>query len=200
GYSNLGISYLLRGDYADASPALEHSLEIRPTAEACSNLGTAYFQLRRYSDAARIFEKAVTLDNHNYEVWGNLADAYYWAPGERAKAKAAYQTALGLAVKSVAVNPRDPSLLGFIADYYAMLGKREPALTYINKALRIAPKSADLLATAALVFNQVGDSEDALSCLERAVAAGYSKTSLRDTPNFDNLRDQSRLRRLLDLN
>ena len=200
GYSNLGISYLLRGDYADASPALEHSLEIRPTAEASSNLGTAYFQLRRYSDAARIFEKAVTLDNHNYEVWGNLADAYYWAPGERAKAKAAYHTALDLAVKSVAVNPRDPSLLGFIADYYAMLGNREPALTYIKKALLIAPKSADLLATAALVFNQVGDTEDALSSLERAVAAGYSKTSLRDTPNFDNLRDQSRLRRLLDLN
>jgi Tfp pilus assembly protein PilF len=81
-----------------------------------------------------------------------------------------------------------------------MLGNREPALTYIKKALLIAPKSADLLATAALVFNQVGDTEDALSSLERAVAAGYSKTSLRDTPNFDNLRDQSRLRRLLDLN
>ncbi len=200
GYSNLGISYLLRGNYSEASPALEHSLEIRPTAEASSNLGTAYFQLRRYSDAARIYEKAVALDSNNYEVWGNLADAYYWAPGERAKAKDAYQTALELALKSVAVNPRDPSLLGFIADYYAMLGKRESALTYIRKALRIAPKSADLLSTAALVFNQCGDTDEALSSLERAVAAGYSKTSLRDTPNFDNLHDQPRLQRLLDLN
>jgi tetratricopeptide (TPR) repeat protein len=197
GYSNLGISYLLRGDYAEASPALEHSIEIRPTAEASSNLGTAYFQVRRYSDAARIYEKAVILDSHNYEVWGNLADAYYWAPEERTKAKAAYQRALDLAIKSAAINPRDPSLLGFIADYYAMLGKREPALTYINKALRIAPKSADLLSTAALVFNQCGDTEEALSSLERAVAAGYSKTSLRDTPNFDNLRDQPRVRHYL---
>ena len=199
GYSNLGITHLLRGDYADAIPALQHSLEIRPTAEASSNLGTAYFQLRRYSDAARTYEKAVSLDSHNYEVWGNLADAYYWAPGERTKAKAEYQTALDLALKSVAVNPQDPSLLGFIADYYAMLGKREPALTYIKNALRIAPKSAELLSTAALVFNQCGETDEALSSMEKAVAAGYSKTSLRDTPNFDNLRGQPRLRRLLNL-
>jgi len=129
GYSNLGASYVYRGQYAQAIPALERSGEIRPTAEASSNLGTAYFQLHQYSQSARTFERAVNLAAANYEIWGNLADAYYWSPGEREKAKAAYHKALDLAFSSLAVNPRDATLLGFIADYYAMSGECGQALT-----------------------------------------------------------------------
>lgn len=197
GYSNLGGSYFASGDYAKAIPAFERSVEIRPTAEGTSNLGMAYFQVRKYTQAAQIFEKATALDAENYEVWGNLADAYYWAPEEREKARPAYEKAIALALKLATVNPRDASLLGYLAQYYAMTGQRPLALAYIRRALGIAPPPPDLLETAATVFNQCGDTEQAFSYLEKAVAAGYSKTLLRDTPNFDNLRGLPRFKEIM---
>src|SRR5258708_26198494 len=80
GYYNLGGVRVLQGKYDEAIPFLERSLSIRPTANALSNLGTAHFQMRRYAESATDFERAVKLDSKNYEVWGNLCDAYYWTP------------------------------------------------------------------------------------------------------------------------
>jgi tetratricopeptide (TPR) repeat protein len=197
GYSNLGGSYFYSGDYERAIPAFERSVEIRPTASATSNLGMAYFQVRKYGQAAQIFEKATALDAENYEVWGNLGDAYYWSPADRPKANAAYQKAIDLALKLVAVNPRDAGVLGYLAQYYAMAGERPAALAYIHRALGVAPADPDLLETAATVFNQCGDKEQTLTYLEKAIAAGYSRSLLRDTPNFDNLRGLPRFKELM---
>jgi len=197
GHSNLGITYLLEGKYAEAIPLLERSIAIRPTAQARSNLGTAYFQLRRYSDAARIYEQAVKLDERNSEVWGNLGDSYYWAPGRRAEAAAAYQKAIALANKKLQVNPRDSSLLGYLANYYAMLGNRAAALDHLGRALALAPKDPELLFSAALVHNQFGETEETLNWLDKALAAGYSPATLRDSPNFDSLHSNSRFQTLL---
>ncbi len=197
GYSNLGVTYVYLGDYEKAIPALEQSVAIRPTAQATSNLGTAYFQLHKYAQAARTFEKATTLNAESYDVWGNLGDAYYWSSGERGKSKAAYQRAIDLALKAIAVNSRDASVLSYAAQYYAMSDQHNAALAHINQALRLGPGNSDLFFTAALVFNQCGDTEQALAYLEKAVSAGASKSTLRDTPNFDNLRDLPRFKRLL---
>jgi serine/threonine-protein kinase len=197
GYSNLGSTYVVEGRYADAIPQLELSLAIHPTAEATSNLGTAYFQLRRYRDAVRIFEQAVKLDEKNYEVWGNLADSYYWAQGERPRAAPAYRKAIDLAEEKLRVNPRDSSLLGYLAAYYAMTGDRSAALDRLGRALALAPHDGELLFYAAVVHQQLGDSDQALSSLEKAVAAGLSTAILQDSPNFDSLRDKSRFQALV---
>ncbi|MGC2002808.1 MAG: tetratricopeptide repeat protein, partial [Candidatus Acidiferrales bacterium] len=96
GYYNLVGVRILQGKYDEAIPLLERSLSIRPTADARSNLATAYFQLRRYAESAANFEEAVKLDQKNYLLWGNLGDAYYWTPGRRSEAAAAYATAIAL--------------------------------------------------------------------------------------------------------
>ncbi|NIV13316.1 MAG: tetratricopeptide repeat protein, partial [Aliifodinibius sp.] len=62
-----------------------------------SNLGTLYFIRGKYADAARMYETALELNDHDYVVWGNLASAYYWAPGERDKAAETYRRAITLA-------------------------------------------------------------------------------------------------------
>jgi tetratricopeptide (TPR) repeat protein len=197
GYTNLGGAYLEQGEYGRAVPLLERSVTIHAMGENTSNLGTAYFQLRKYPQAARTYERAVALNDRNYELWGNLGDAYYWAPGERSKARGAYRKAIELAVERIPINPRDPTILGYISQYYAMCDQRAEALKYINQALHLAPAGSDLLLTAAIVFNQLGDAGKALDYLEQAEKAGTSPTTLRDTPNFDNLRTVSRFQRLV---
>jgi serine/threonine protein kinase/Flp pilus assembly protein TadD len=198
GYTNLGSAYLVQGRYADALPLLERSVEIHPTAEAESNLGTAYFQLHRFSESAVTYEKATKLDDQDYEVWGNLGDAYYWAPGMRDRAPAAYQKAIVLALERLKINANDENTLAYLAGYYAMQGDRRDALTFLSRALQISSKNADVLTSAAIVHNQLGNTDMALLYLRKAITSGASRSTLTDLPNFDNLRDDSRFKQLMD--
>jgi tetratricopeptide (TPR) repeat protein len=197
GYYNVGGVRILQGRYAEAIPLLQRSLEIRKTADATSNLGTAYFQLHRYADAAAAYEQATQLDPRNYVLWGNLGDAYYWAPGRRADAMAAYGKGIALAEEKLRVNPRDAEALRSLAVYHAMRGERKPALDNLGGALRLNPKGPGLLFNAGIVYQQLGDTQHALDALERAVAAGISPATLRDTPNFDALRANPRYLKLI---
>ena len=197
GYYNLGGVRILQGKYTEAIPLLQRSLEIRKTADAMSNLGTAYFQLHRYGESAAAFEQATQLDPPNYIFWGNLGDAYYWAPGRRMEAAAAYGNGITLGEEQLRVNPRDAEVLSSLAMYHAMRGERKAALNNVEAALRIKPKNPDLLLNAGIAYVQVGETQRALEVLEKAVAAGISPATLRDTPNFDGLRANPRFLKLI---
>jgi tetratricopeptide (TPR) repeat protein len=197
GYSNLGITRVQQGRYAEAVEPLKRSLEIRKTGPATSNLATAYFQQKRFSEAAIFFEQAAVLDPGNYEVWGNLGDAYYWATGPRDRSVGAYQKALSLGEGERKVNPRNAHLLSYLAGYRAMIGEVRPSHENIAEALRLMPGDPEVLYYAGFVYAQLGEKEKAINALQRSVAAGYSPAIVRDTPNFEVLRDDPRFRALI---
>jgi tetratricopeptide (TPR) repeat protein len=95
------------------------------------------------------------------------------------------------------VNPKDFLALAFTADYYAMTEQEQPARQHIARALEIAPEDAEVLFRAAILNNHFGRKDKTLDFLNQAVAAGYSRTALRDTPDFDHLKDDPRFRALL---
>jgi serine/threonine protein kinase/tetratricopeptide (TPR) repeat protein/DNA-binding winged helix-turn-helix (wHTH) protein/TolB-like protein len=198
GYSNLGAAYFAMDRYAEAIQTIERSVALRPTGFALSNLATAYFYERRFAESARTLEKAVKLDEHNYQIWGNLGGAYYWAPGERGKATAAYQKALTLARERLKVNERDTLLLRHVAVYSAMLGDRPRALSYLKQASILAPRDADLEFYAAMVYAQFGEAAMTLESLRKAVAWGFSRTAIRNSPDFDNLHADVRFEQLIE--
>ena len=78
-----------------------------------------------------------------------------------------------------------------------MVGNRSAALSNLQHALDLAPKDAEVRFRAALVYNQLDDTEQTLSFLEKAIAAGYPPSAIRDTPDFDHLRDNPRVQILL---
>jgi tetratricopeptide (TPR) repeat protein len=197
GYSNLGAVYVLQGRYGDAVEVLNKSLAMRPTVAAYTNLGTAYFSLRRFEDAARTYEEGLRIDSANWRLWGNLGDARYWIPQKRGQAEEAYQKAISLAEVDLRVNPRNDDLLGLLATYKAMSGDKEGALAYLDRALAIAPSSPDLRYRAALVYNHFGDTELTVQWLTKALAAGFSPMTVRDAPEFDSLRDKARFKQLV---
>jgi tetratricopeptide (TPR) repeat protein len=173
--------------YDDAIAALERSRGIRPTASNTSNLGTAYFNRGRFADAARAFEQAVKLADTNSELWGNLADAYHWADGERPRAAEAYRRAIALGEPQLKVNARNAVLLVKLAHYHAMLGDRSDALGLVERALQSAPADDFVLFKAAVTYNTLGDTDRSLELLEKARQAGYSVTIMQDTPDLSNL-------------
>jgi serine/threonine protein kinase/tetratricopeptide (TPR) repeat protein len=171
GFANLGITRIQQGRYSEAIEPLNQSLKIRKTGDGMSNLATAYFQSKRYADAAHSLEEATTLDARNYEIWGNLADAYYWAPGMRQRASGAYRKALELGEEQRKINPRDAHMLSYLAEYQAMLGEKQKARLRIGEAEKLAPRDPEVLYYAAMVYVQAGDQNKSLDKLERAVAA-----------------------------
>src|SRR5205814_7452267 len=143
---------------------------------------TAYFDRRRFLESAETFERAVKLNDKNHTIWGNLGDAYYWAPGKRSQAAEAYRRAIVLAEERLKINPRDAAVLGQLAGYHAMNGEKQAALTILDQALRLKPADAELLYKSAIVYNQLDEVDQALGALEKAVRAGYTWTAIRDAP------------------
>jgi eukaryotic-like serine/threonine-protein kinase len=197
GYSNLGGVLIAAGQYQESIQALEQSIKLRPTLEGYSNLGGVYFALRRFTDAAQIYQRGLKIDNRDSLIWGNLGDALYWTPGRRPEAAAAYHKATLLAEAKLKINPRDATVMAFLATYKAMLDDKGGAVSTVNRALELAPKDAEVRFRSAIVYNHFGEIEQTVSALEQAVGLGYSSSVIRDTPDFDHLRGDSRIEKLL---
>jgi len=198
GYSNLGGVNLNLGRYTEAIPLFERSVAIRPTADAYSNLATAYFFQQRFAEAARTYEQAVKLNPGDYEMWGNLGDAYYWAPKEQSQAPQAYRKAISLANAALRVNPRDAVVLCNLALYHAMLREKDVSMAFLRRALALAPDNSDFLFKAAEIYNQFGMTEPAFAALQHSIKQGYSRFFARDHPIFGNLKTDPRFRQLVD--
>lgn len=197
GYSNLAGVYAAEGRYAEAIPLLEKSIGIYPSADGYANLGTDYFYLRRYADEVGAAQQAVKLREQDYSLWGDLGDAYYFAPGRRAEAAAAYRKGIELAGRRSQLNPGDAIAVANQGLYRAMLGEKGAALDLGKRAVQLAPADPVVLLFVALASNQLGKTEDVLGYLERARSAGLSATMVRDDPRFDNLRAQPRFQKLV---
>jgi len=198
GYSNLGATYIRLGRYPDAIKSLQRSIKIRPTEDAFSNLGTAFYSVRQFDNAGKNYSEATKLNDQNYVIWGNLGDSYYYS-GNRAEAMSAYKKAVSLAVLRLDVNPRDASVLSDISGYYAMLGRRREAYGYLEKALQFSnKKDPDILFEASMVHNQFGETSEALEWLGKALEAGFSPTTISDAPALDNLHGNAQFQAMLE--
>ncbi len=191
-----GIFYFL-GRYEEAIRALERSIEIRPDFPAYSNLGSVAFILRLFEDAVRAYESAVDFDSADYRTWGNLAKAYYWAPGRREEARVAFERAVEMCRARIAAEPGDADAVILLSYDLAMLGERERALAALEKALAMRPNEGHYFYLAALVHAQLGDRGEALDFLERSVAGGYSTAEIRTSVELDDLRTEPRFKALL---
>jgi tetratricopeptide (TPR) repeat protein len=109
----------------------------------------------------------------------------------------AYAKAIELGTEKLQVNPRDAEVLSSLAMYHAMRGERKPALETLQSALRVNPNNPALLFNAGITYAQLGDTQQAIDALEKAVTGGVSTATLRDTPNFDGLRANTRYMKLV---
>jgi eukaryotic-like serine/threonine-protein kinase len=197
GYSNLGAIYLLLGRYSEAVDLLRQSIALRPSYDSYGNLGAAYFYMRHYQESAEILQQALNTDDSDWLNWGNLGDTLYQIPARRPDARSAYSKAIERARSHLELNPKDSSTLAFTADYYAMLDEEGQARERLGRALAVAPSDAEVLFRAAILYNHFGEQEKTLDFLNKSVAAGYSRFVIRDTPDFDHLKNDPRFRALL---
>ena len=187
GYASLGGLLLLQGQYDAAIDTLRIAVGLRPGATAYSNLGTAYFNSGRLTQAVDAYNQAFQFDDATYETWMNLGDAYYWLRNRPDQARNAYRQALRLAREEMAARAQrgsspDPMIPAHLASTLPKLGEPDSAKAMLREALALDSLNSRVQYQAALTQWQLGDRGVAMDWLRRAVAGGFPVAWLRDSP------------------
>jgi tetratricopeptide (TPR) repeat protein/TolB-like protein len=198
GYVNLGGTYFQLGQLDDARRLFEQSMKIEPTCGVSSNLGAIYFWEQRFADAIEMFKKALDISPEHYEVWGNLAESYYWCPGERDKGRAGFEKAIGLAEAELAGNPGDAKIMSYLASYYAMLQRAPMAQSFLERAVGADSSDPMIMFRIAETYELLHYREQALVWIEKALDTGLPRIVVEYHPGFGDLRADTRFQRIMD--
>uniref|UniRef100_UPI002624B190 tetratricopeptide repeat protein n=1 Tax=uncultured Paraglaciecola sp. TaxID=1765024 RepID=UPI002624B190 len=121
-YLNMAASYYSLGKIDEAIKFTEVAIDINPSADSYSNLGTMYFYQSDFHKSVETFEKMISLNDTDFINWGNLADAYQYSNNE--KSLEAYMQAAELATQSLLVNPKDTMAIAAKSYYLANLNQK----------------------------------------------------------------------------
>ena len=196
-YRLMGAASHMLGDYGAAASAFQKSIGIQPNASAYTNLGTALFFQGLYRESLQAFERAVELLPSSALVWGNLADAYRWVPGNTAKSQEAYARAIQMLREQLAKDPSQVANRSRLALNLAKSGDTKGGLAELAKVLTPDVKEVNTLYRGAVTYELAGDRAAALTTLGRALDRGYSLAEVRMDPELANLRNDVRYHRLV---
>jgi len=195
-YRNLGATYHSQHRYEEAAAMFEKSAALQPSDNiALTNLGATYFFLGQYARSARTVERALAINDNSHVTWLNLADALYWSPNERDKAKAAYEQSAQRAEAQLKLNPRQASVIVDLADACSRIGQQARSRELLQQALKQS-QEASVLYRAGTVYEQLGERARALDLIGQAIRKGYSRDLMERSPTLAELRKDSRLHRI----
>ena len=195
--SNLGAAYYLAGDFKKAAEAWDESLAIKPTRNAYSNTGSMYYYLGNFNRAADRYAMAVDLAPADYQLWGNLGDAYSFTLDKKPAAAIAYKRAIELGEKNLEINPNNIDVISDLAYFYSRVGDRERAIELDARARRDAPDNVYVYYNSALMNAGFARTDEALTALEHAVKLGYEVDLVRRDPLLESLKEEARFKRLV---
>ena len=196
-YGNLGGTYIETGDpklRADGEAALKKSIEITPSYAAYANLGNLYMTEGRYAEAASMTEKALQLNDRDYNVWGNLVLAYEWLKdsGNAEKARLRMRELLEQQVKT---ETHDAAAQVTLAAVYAHYGMKEQAESRLQTALALAPEDPYVLVEAGTTYELLGNRAQAIAEIQKGMQKGYALDQLNVDPELSALLSDPRFHR-----
>ena len=187
-YLNLGAVYSDMGDkhYAEAEQMLRKSIALEPTYPAYANLGHLYLQEQKFAEAAAATGKALQLNDKDYVVWDNLANAYDGLK-DMEKEGQARDHGIALLEQAALDTPRDATVQSTLGLLYAKKKLREKAISRIQSALALSPDDSNVLAAVGEAYEDLGDRAQALLYIEKSLQKGYDLADLKRTPDLQGL-------------
>jgi eukaryotic-like serine/threonine-protein kinase len=190
GYENAGSVLVQQGKYAEAVPYLQKAVQIEPDSTAYTNIGTAYFFLKRYPEAAQSFEKAVAANPNDTQLIVNLGDAYH-ALGQTDKARTTYQQAISVGFKELQTNPQNTPVLADIALSYAKVGNVQESETFIRRAREQDKKDVNIAYIEVQINALNGKPSQALALLADALEHHFPADYAAADPDLDSLHSKA---------
>jgi len=187
GYDNLGNSYMQIGEFEKAERAFNASP--LPSRWTYINRGLLYYFRGDFEKAVADQKRAIELAPEVHASWGFLGDAYRFMDGEEQSASDAYQMAIELAERHLAINPTDWRSVGQLGMYYAYSGRLDEALVQIEKLLENSADSTSFY-FATRVRLQAANLDGAYEGLQRTVEKGWPRALLARDPDIVVLRNE----------
>jgi len=190
-----------QGEFEAADEGLRKALELGPESwEVNREAARIFYFERRFAEAARHYEKAVTIDDTDYHSW-NMLCSVYPALGDEEGAVRAAQNAIAAAERALVNDPTNGSALSTVVTGLGILKQRERADEWIDRALLISPDNIfmryNFACTLVLQFHDAEAAVDLLEPIVPEMSASAYKAVLAD-PDLDSLRDHPRFKLLME--
>jgi tetratricopeptide (TPR) repeat protein len=152
-----------------------------------TNLGSAYFFLKQYTNSVEAFEKAVAFNPNDAILAVNLADGYR-AAGQQDKASATYEKAISVGFKQLQTNPQDAAVIDQIALAFAKTGKAQEAENFSRRARAIDKNNVSYVYDQARIQAVLGQTSQALRTLQKALDQQFPCEYAQGDPDLEGLR------------
>jgi adenylate cyclase len=206
--STLGEAYCAKvrrlaeqGRHEEAEAEIEKALQVSPDSwDVHKEAGRAARLKSTGLGKARFhYEKAVELMDSDFHAWAMLVMCCQ-ALGDREMVQHGATKMVSEAQRALQQDPSNGAALGIIAGGYAILGERERAREWIDRAMLIDPDNGNMRYNFACVLaGYVGDKDEALRLLGGALNAAPSMhLQIAETdPDLDPLRDDPRFHKMM---
>jgi adenylate cyclase len=189
-----------RRQFDAAAAEMETAIRLGPESWSVNKeAGRFYLMQRDLGTATRHYEKAVEIMDTDFHAWAMLATCYQ-ATGESAKRREAAKKMVSEAQRAIQQDPSNGAALGILAGGYALLGEREKAREWIDRALLIDPDNLNMRYNFACVLaGHLSDKDAAIKMLQGALATAseYHVRIAEIDTDFDCIRDDPRFQALL---
>jgi adenylate cyclase len=195
-------AYILqtRGAMEEAVAEVEVALKLgHDSYEANRTAGRLNYQLNRFEDAARYYERAVSLMDSDVNSAMMLASSYR-AMGDTASMRHAAEVALRRAEAVLARDQNNSGVIAYSANALGALGEPERAKARMSRALLIDPDNWNMRYNFACTLNTYLDDRDAALKMMQPLFVGVTDPLLRylmDDPDFRTLRADPRYQAMI---
>jgi adenylate cyclase len=191
---------LEQGHQSEAASEMSTALRLDPESwEVNKVAGKVLFIQGKLKDAAACYEKAAELMDLDYHSAG-MVESCYRGIGDAKACRSAATATLARVEKALESNPRDASALGNGTMSLAILGKREQAREWAQRALALEPENYILRYNIACAFVDLGDHEQALDLVEdslRHLGRDHIRHASND-PDIAVLREHPRFAKMIE--
>jgi tetratricopeptide (TPR) repeat protein len=196
--SNLGVEYLLIGDFAKATESLKKSLALQPDFDqAAANTSLALRYQGKYELALPFALKAVELNSADDTNWLELGECYSSLRNHQSEAKSAYLRAEKEAKRHLRTDATDGPSWMLLALYQVKSGNPQKAASSMERAESLGANDMDSQLCKARILELLGKREEALATLAICFGKGAPAVQVGSFPDLKLLRKDPRYREIL---
>jgi adenylate cyclase len=199
-HSTIAQNLAFDGQIAEADAELEIALNLDPESWEVNKEAARIAILQTHvPEATRYYEKAASLMESDFHSCGMLVTCYR-SVGDAERVRHASKMLVERAEAALSQDPTNGSALGMVASGLAILGEKERAKEWIDRAILIDPDNLNMQYNFACVLaNEFRDFEAAFGLLEPAFkrCGTFMLKVAESDPDMDVLRDNPRFQEML---